>query len=73
MSFIVSYYLQDFPLTSPVVAAQFITAKQPRDSPKGPQIKDWITKEVILTLWNNVTMKVNLSFYTQMLTQRLEY
>lgn len=45
----VSYNPQEFPLAFPIVAALFITAKQTRDPPKGPQIKEWIAKEVIFT------------------------
>lgn len=49
MSFIVCYNTPEFPLAFPIVAALFITAKQTRDPPKDPQIKEQITEEAVFT------------------------
>lgn len=49
MSFIVCYNTPEFTLAFPIVAALFITAKQTRDPPKDPQIKEQITEEAVFT------------------------
>lgn len=73
MSFIACYNTPEFPLAFPIVAALFITAKQTRDPPKDPQIKERITEEAVFTQQNNVAKEGSLSYHTEKQTPHSEY